>query len=234
MARSIKDLYPQKYEEYKNSDYYRYINKNQTEMNKAKHRCKVDANFICAICKDENALDAHHIIPLKDGGSNDQSNLICLCRRCHQRVHKDVYVIEPITKKVSIGNIKSIYTTENKPEYVKEYEKRFNVVFYKNTGKYFTFIDGVHKQFTVKEIKEAVGFKTKRELGQMSEAKKQSIKDRKILGQYKDMFRKNGNKNMWHQLCDIINKWDTLEVSQKKHVFEILNTNFPIAQQFEI
>lgn len=29
----------------------------------------------------------HHIIFVKDGGSNDADNLICLCDACHKQVH---------------------------------------------------------------------------------------------------------------------------------------------------
>ena len=31
----------------------------------------------------------HHIKPLAEGGSNDPSNLICLCHRCHSQVHAE-------------------------------------------------------------------------------------------------------------------------------------------------
>lgn len=41
--------------------------------------------WACAHCK--NMLDASfeidHIIPLSDGGTNDDENLVCLCRNCH-------------------------------------------------------------------------------------------------------------------------------------------------------
>lgn len=58
------------------------------------------------------------------------------------------------------------------------------------------------------------------------EAKKQSIKDRKLLEQYKLMFKEAGNKGMWHQLCKVIKKWDTLEQIQKDHVFDTLHRFF--------
>ena len=58
------------------------------------------------------------------------------------------------------------------------------------------------------------------------EAKKQSIKDRKILEQYKIMFREAGNKNMWRQLIKVIKAWDSLEQIQKDHVFDTLHQFF--------
>lgn len=35
-----------------------------------------------------NNLDAHHIIPVSDGGLDEVSNMITLCRKCHTEVHK--------------------------------------------------------------------------------------------------------------------------------------------------
>lgn len=32
--------------------------------------------------------EVHHIIPLSEGGSNDESNLMSLCRSCHEKIHK--------------------------------------------------------------------------------------------------------------------------------------------------
>lgn len=34
-------------------------------------------------------LHAHHIVPLKDGGSNNRSNLTTLCKDCHRAIHSD-------------------------------------------------------------------------------------------------------------------------------------------------
>lgn len=58
------------------------------------------------------------------------------------------------------------------------------------------------------------------------EAKKQSLKDRKILEQYKLMFKEAGNKGMWHQMCKVIKQWDTFEQIQKDHVFDTLHRFF--------
>lgn len=37
----------------------------------------------CAMCLSRDQLDAHHIIPVKDGGMNIFDNLILLCKACH-------------------------------------------------------------------------------------------------------------------------------------------------------
>ena len=45
-------------------------------------------NFQCQSCgksKPETALEVDHIIPLVNGGSNDISNLQCLCCRCNRQ-----------------------------------------------------------------------------------------------------------------------------------------------------
>jgi 5-methylcytosine-specific restriction endonuclease McrA len=34
-------------------------------------------------------LHVHHIIPLQNFGTNDPSNLITLCKKCHEELHKE-------------------------------------------------------------------------------------------------------------------------------------------------
>lgn len=55
------------------------------------------------------------------------------------------------------------------------------------------------------------------------EAKRQSIKDRKILEQYKLAFKDAGNKKMWHEMVKVIKTWDSLEEVQKTHIWDILS-----------
>jgi 5-methylcytosine-specific restriction protein A len=33
--------------------------------------------------------EVHHIIPLSEGGTHDESNLMSLCRSCHEKIHKE-------------------------------------------------------------------------------------------------------------------------------------------------
>lgn len=46
-------------------------------------------NYECQICGEKNkyTVEIHHIIPLKIGGKNDITNLVCLCANCHRKVH---------------------------------------------------------------------------------------------------------------------------------------------------
>ena len=46
---------------------------------------------VCSNCGSRTDLDVHHIKPLSLGGSNKLSNLIVLCRYCHETVHKQEF-----------------------------------------------------------------------------------------------------------------------------------------------
>lgn len=40
----------------------------------------------CAFCGQKNNLEEHHMIPLFLGGTNDDNNLVYLCKKCHKGV----------------------------------------------------------------------------------------------------------------------------------------------------
>lgn len=47
-------------------------------------------NYICQNCKGkskDSKLEVHHIIFRTNGGSDEESNLICLCKTCHDELH---------------------------------------------------------------------------------------------------------------------------------------------------
>ena len=48
------------------------------------------AHRYCAHCLERQtitpATDVHHIVPRRDGGSDDDSNLLALCHSCHSRL----------------------------------------------------------------------------------------------------------------------------------------------------
>jgi hypothetical protein len=60
-----------------------------------------EANSRCAFCHldDVSLLDHHHIIPRANGGSNDPSNLILVCRNCHGRIEDGSITSEQIASK---------------------------------------------------------------------------------------------------------------------------------------
>jgi excisionase family DNA binding protein len=41
----------------------------------------------CVICGSTNLVAAHHIIPIEQGGRDEEDNLIALCRGCHCSLH---------------------------------------------------------------------------------------------------------------------------------------------------
>lgn len=47
----------------------------------------VDDGAECFIC-DDDADHAHHIVPRRHGGSDDDRNLVDLCERCHEQIEK--------------------------------------------------------------------------------------------------------------------------------------------------
>ena len=48
---------------------------------------------LCEMClKNERYVaveEVHHIVPLSEGGTHDESNLMSLCRSCHEKIHKE-------------------------------------------------------------------------------------------------------------------------------------------------
>lgn len=56
--------------------------------------------YVCQNCKAKNTtLHAHHIIYRSNGGSDDESNLITLCKDCHNKVHNGEIELKKIGKK---------------------------------------------------------------------------------------------------------------------------------------
>lgn len=53
-------------------------------------RSYIAAHPLCEVCGHEGryteAREVHHIIPLADGGTHEDSNLMALCKPCHSRI----------------------------------------------------------------------------------------------------------------------------------------------------
>lgn len=61
----------------------------------------------CVMCGwDKTTLDIHHILPKKEGGTDDNSNLIPLCPNCHRMAHEKLYDKEDLIK----FNLKEIFS----------------------------------------------------------------------------------------------------------------------------
>ena len=54
----------------------------------------VSAHPLCERCLKEGRMtpvdEVHHIIPVSQGGTNDESNLMSLCKSCHNKIHLEI------------------------------------------------------------------------------------------------------------------------------------------------
>lgn len=55
----------------------------QIALSTRPHRCEV-----CEVWLGKSSLEAHHVVPLADGGSIWPNNIQLLCGRCHRQAHK--------------------------------------------------------------------------------------------------------------------------------------------------
>jgi 5-methylcytosine-specific restriction endonuclease McrA len=71
------------------------------------------AKLSCSMCQwNETALDVHHIVERKNGGSNDLSNLIAVCPNCHRKSHEKKYSKEQLFERsmqYTLPNWKDFY-----------------------------------------------------------------------------------------------------------------------------
>ena len=60
-------------------------------------------NYTCQCCGKKNCrLEVHHIKFRRDGGTDDEENLITLCKECHDRVHAGTVVLDKKPKKMRL------------------------------------------------------------------------------------------------------------------------------------
>lgn len=222
-SRSLKDLYPEKYQEYLDSDFYKYKSSIQKETRELSLLCKERADYKCELCGDY-ALDAHHIVPLEEGGPNTLDNLICVCRSCHRQIHKGVYKFDEELKKFKpVINPAHIIPENEKPKYIQAFEEMIGTTIYKSTGGYYAFVNNVKVKYDVKGIKAAVGYTEERDQVKVKEdarliAKKQSIRDRKLLNHLASEYKEQGDKFRWHQYARLARNWDNYDDAVKEQI----------------
>lgn len=62
----------------------------------------------CAICDwKETVRDVHHILPISEGGKNEESNLISLCPNHHRMAHRDLISQNDLLKAIENRTISS-------------------------------------------------------------------------------------------------------------------------------
>lgn len=56
--------------------------------------------YTCQCCGKKNCrLEVHHIVFRSNGGTNDEENLITLCKDCHKGIHKGTIILDKLPKK---------------------------------------------------------------------------------------------------------------------------------------
>ena len=45
----------------------------------------------CVNCSSYKSIEYHHIVPLKNGGTNNLGNIVPLCEECHCKAHNRIY-----------------------------------------------------------------------------------------------------------------------------------------------
>lgn len=53
----------------------------------------------CQVCGFEDIVEIHHIIPLKNGGSNNGTNILILCSNHHKMLHLGMLYVDKIKPK---------------------------------------------------------------------------------------------------------------------------------------
>ena len=66
---------------------------NRTNWKELSLQMKGEYNYTCQLCNKQfeggkQLLNVHHIIPRREGGSSDKSNLIVLCTSCHTVIER--------------------------------------------------------------------------------------------------------------------------------------------------
>ena len=60
-------------------------------------------NYTCQCCGKKNCqLQTHHIVFRSRGGSDDENNMITLCKECHEGVHKGTVILDKNPKKLNL------------------------------------------------------------------------------------------------------------------------------------
>jgi len=76
---------------------YRPSKKYPWYWNKLRFKVFYRDNFKCQLCgrcvstkfNGDRKIQCHHILPIRLGGRHELSNLVTLCRRCHEFIHEE-------------------------------------------------------------------------------------------------------------------------------------------------
>ena len=74
---------------------YRYSSRREAVLNRD--------NYTCQCCgKKHTRLEVHHIVFRSQGGTDDENNLITLCKECHDAIHDGTLVLNKKPKKLRL------------------------------------------------------------------------------------------------------------------------------------
>lgn len=76
----------------------------------------IEAGYRCAVptCRNLLVLDLHHIVPVRDGGSDDAHNLLALCPTCHQLFERGTMDATAVrTYKATLEALSHAFDTES-------------------------------------------------------------------------------------------------------------------------
>ena len=67
-------------------DMRKYKKRTRNKFRKLKHR-NYRKDRTCLVCRGKGS-EIHHIVQIKNGGNNDERNLLCVCVECHEKIHE--------------------------------------------------------------------------------------------------------------------------------------------------
>lgn len=73
-----------------------------------REKIREECGSVCCNCGGEEAIEYHHIVPLKLGGTNRISNIVALCHSCHCAAHRGRHISAYQNKEVSGRPIREI------------------------------------------------------------------------------------------------------------------------------
>lgn len=87
--------------------------KKETKRDKKIYQKIVEEQPYCQLCGSTNWLEIHHIVYRSENGSNDDRNLIRLCKYHHQEVHSNKKKWQPFLIQMQQRRYKEYFTKED-------------------------------------------------------------------------------------------------------------------------
>jgi len=79
-------------------NYYKYLEVKRKKQ-RENHSYIKYSDTKCALCRREDSLEAHHIIPQAEGGKDLKNNIMTLCSDCHKVITRYINASKSIRKR---------------------------------------------------------------------------------------------------------------------------------------